>query len=236
MFTASAEFYDAIYGAFKNYAAEASAIADVLKDVHPTARTVLDVACGTGEHAKYLRTAHGFEVDGVDLDPALLTVARRKVPEARFFEADMATFELGLRYDAVLCLFSSIGYLKSLDNVTAALRRFHAHLAQDGVVVVEPWFAPEVIRQGKGGPTYALVDGKKVERTSDLTVQGRVSRIVFTYRVVDAESTQTFEELHELGLFTPTEMLECFLDAGLDAAYDPAGLTGRGLYVARAAF
>jgi SAM-dependent methyltransferase len=236
MFTASAEFYDAIYGAFKDYLAEAAAIAAVLKNAHPNARTVLDVACGTGQHAKHLRTTHALEVDGLDLDPALLSVARRKVPDARFFEADMATFELGLRYDAVLCLFSSIGYIKSLDGVTAAFRRFHAHLAQDGVVVVEPWFAPDVIREGKGGPTYALVDGKKVERTSDLTVQGRVSRIVFTYRVEDAESTQTFEEVHELGLFTPTEMLESFLDAGLDAAYDPAGLTGRGLYVARAGF
>jgi hypothetical protein len=42
-------------------------------------------------------------------------------------------------------------------------------------------------------------------------------------------------EVHELGLFTQTEMLNCFREAGLDASYDPVGLTGRGLYIARAA-
>ena len=51
MFTASAEFYDLIYSTFKDYAAEAAQIASVLRRVNPGCRTVLDVACGTGEHA-----------------------------------------------------------------------------------------------------------------------------------------------------------------------------------------
>jgi SAM-dependent methyltransferase len=227
--------YDAIYGAFKDYPAEAATIAAVVKSAHPNALAVLDVGCGTGEHVKHLRMTHSFEVDGLDLDPQLLAVARRKVVDARFFHADMATFDLGMHYDAILCLFSSIGYLKSLDRVTAALRRFHAHLAKDGVVVVEPWFAPEVLREGPGPPTVVVAGGTQVERTSHLSVQGRVSTIVFTYRVEDAAGARTIEEVHELGLFTQTEMLNCFREAGLDASYDPVGLTGRGLYIARAA-
>jgi hypothetical protein len=41
------------------------------------------------------------------------------------------------------------------------------------------------------------------------------------------------QEVHELGLFTPSEMLESFRAAGLSATFDATGLTGRGLYVAR---
>ena len=43
------------------------------------------------------------------------------------------------------------------------------------------------------------------------------------------------QEVHELGLFTTAELLQTFRDAGLDADYDPKGLTDRGLYIAKAA-
>src|SRR5439155_15466702 len=120
MFTASAEFYDLIYSTFKDYGAEAAQLADILHRLNPQCRTILDVACGTGEHARLLAT-HDFAVDGLDLDPAFVRIAQHKNPEGRFLEADMSDFHLPRRYDAVLCLFSSIGYLQTIDRVARAL-------------------------------------------------------------------------------------------------------------------
>ena len=235
MFSESAHLYDAIYRTFKDYAAEATAIATLLRAAHPTAKTILDVACGTGEHALHLRTSHGFVVDGLDRDPGLLAVAREKLPDARFFEADMAAFDVGHRYDVVMCLFSSIGYVQTLDRVTAALRCFRAHLAAGGVIVVEPWFAPGVLREGPGSTkNHAEANGVRVERASHVTVAGRLSTLVFDYRFEDANGVRVAREVHELGLFTQEEMMTSFGEAGLAATYDPTGLTGRGLYVARA--
>ena len=54
MFEGSAEYYDLIYSAFKNYPSEASQVADLLHRLHPACRTILDAACGTGEHARLL--------------------------------------------------------------------------------------------------------------------------------------------------------------------------------------
>ena len=101
MFSASAEFYDLIYSTFKDYAGEAAQIASLLRRLNPHCQSVLDVACGTGEHARLL-AAHGFVVDGVDLDPAFVHIAKQKHPPGRFFEADMSDFHLSHRYDAVL--------------------------------------------------------------------------------------------------------------------------------------
>lgn len=42
-------------------------------------------------------------------------------------------------------------------------------------------------------------------------------------------------EHHELGLYSTEEMSECFADSGFESTFDPTGLTGRGLYVARVA-
>jgi ubiquinone/menaquinone biosynthesis C-methylase UbiE len=71
VFSESAAFYDAIDGAFKDYRAESARIAAMLRAVQPTVRTVLDVACGTGEHVRLLRADNGVLVDGLDMDPGL---------------------------------------------------------------------------------------------------------------------------------------------------------------------
>lgn len=232
MFTASAALYDAIYAGFKDYATEARVVASLLRRVNPTTRTVLDVACGTGEHARLLGM-DGFSVDGLDLDPAFIEIASAKNPSGRFVVADMADFDLGARYDAVICLFSSIGYARTLGGMTAALRCFARHAAPGGAIVVEPWFAPGVLQHGTVMRNEADANGVHVVRTSRVAIDGRLSRLDFDYEITGDAGATHANEIHELGLFTNGEMLDAFAAAGLDVTYDPDGLTGRGLYVAR---
>jgi SAM-dependent methyltransferase len=234
MFSASAQFYDLIYSTLKDYVDEAAQIAGLLRRVNPRCQTVLDVACGTGEHARLL-AADGFVVDGVDLNPAFVRIAREKHPAGRFFEADMSDFQLPHRYDAVLCLFSSIGYLQTLDRVTRALICFREHLAPDGVIVVEPWFPPGVLDPERVTRQDADANGIRVSRVSRVELDGQLSRIRFDYEISDRMGTRRASEVHELGLFTTAELMRTFQDAGLDADHDPKGLTDRGLFVARIA-
>jgi SAM-dependent methyltransferase len=233
MFSASAEFYDLIYFTFKDYAAEARQIGSLLRRLNPGCASVLDVACGTGEHARRL-AADGFAVDGLDLDPAFVSIAQRKHPAGRFFEADMADFHLPHRYDAVLCLFSSIGYVRTLDRVGAALRCFREHLLPGGVIVVEPWFPPGALDPTRVARNAGEANGVRVSRVSRVTIEGRLSRLNFEYDISDGTGTRRTSEVHELGLFTPAELHAAFEGAGLAADYDPKGLTDRGLFVARA--
>ena len=53
----------------------------------------LDAACGTGRHAAYLDSL-GFRVTGIDATPAMLEVARGKVPGAHFETADLKSIPL----------------------------------------------------------------------------------------------------------------------------------------------
>jgi len=128
MFAESADLYDLVYAAYKDYPAEATELANLIRSAHPHARTILDVACGTGEHARLLTEQHGFVVDGLDLDPAFVRIAQQKLPRASVSAGDMTSFAVPGRYDVVLCLFSSIGYVRTLQNVQRTLERFHAHL------------------------------------------------------------------------------------------------------------
>jgi SAM-dependent methyltransferase len=235
MFSESAALYDLIYASFKDYEAEATKIAALLEMARPGCRTVLDVACGTGEHARLLADRHGYLVDGIDLDPAFVEIAQRKHPAGHFAVADMRDFRLPRRYDAVICLFSSIGYVRTLDRVGEALACFREHLAPSGVIVVEPWFAPGTLQDGYLTRTVSERDGVHVERASRTEVDGRISRLHFEYTITDDRGTHRATEVHELGLFTPEEMRSTFEANGLTVDYDPQGLIGRGLYVARVA-
>lgn len=232
MFSASAELYDAIYRSLKNYAGEAEQIVALLAREAPACRTLLDVACGTGEHAVHF-AQRGYAVDGIDLDPALVEIAAAKNPGGRFSQGDMCAFDLGRRYDAVLCLFSSIGYAVTLPRVTAALACFRRHLAPGGMVLVEPWFAPGVLDPERVDSRTFVAGGLEVSRTSRIEITGRVSRLTFEYDIGRGAAARRASELHELGLFTREEMESAFQAAGLAVAYDAVGISGRGLYRAR---
>ena len=74
-----------------------------------------------------------------------------------------------------------------------------------------------------------------MSRVSRVEIEGTLSRVHFDYEITDATGTRHAKEIHELGLFTPAELLQTFQAAGLRAESDPKGLTDRGLYVARVA-
>jgi SAM-dependent methyltransferase len=194
----------------------------------------LDVACGTGEHARLL-AERGFVVDGLDVDATFVRLARQKHSAGRFFEADMANFQLSARYDVVMCLFSSIGYLRTLDRVFCALKCFREHLAPGGVIIVEPWFAPGVLDEKRVGRNSGEADGIHIVRTSKIELEQRLSRLHFDYEITDAGGTRHATEVHELGLFSNEELLDTFRAVGLLPEYDPKGPADRGLYVAVAA-
>jgi SAM-dependent methyltransferase len=233
MFTESAELYDLIYSSFKDYVVEAEQIDALLRSVHPRCRSILDVACGTGEHARLLAHNFGYEVDGLDLNADFVRIARTKHPTGRFTVADMAAFRLERQYDAVLCLFSSIGYLRTLASVRQAFECFREHLRPDGVVVVEPWFPPGILEDGHRSSRTAETPAVRVVRKATTEISDRLSRLRFEYTIDTKGQTRHATEVHELGLFTVEEMLEAFAAAGLDARHDAQGLMDRGLYVAK---
>ena len=234
MFTESADLYDAIYFTFKDYPAEARDIAARVRAEHPGARTILDVACGTGEHARLLAREYGFAVDGVDLNPEFVRLAGLKHPAGRFEVADMTDMALGRLYDAVICMFSSIGYVRTIPALEKTLEGFRRHLGPGGVIIVEPWFPPEAMTPGQHSVRTAESGAIRVERRGTIEVEGRMCLLRFDYRIEERGTVRDATELHELGLFTEAETLRTFASAGLEVRHEAPAARNRGLYIARA--
>lgn len=235
MFATSIPYYAAFYGAFKDYTAETAAVAARIRQHHPSAQTVLDVGCGPGDHAHLLAAEHGYAVDGIDVAPEFVQQARETHPDGSFWTADMVDFDLDRRYDVVLCLFSAIGYVLTLENVRRTLRSFCRHLQPEGLVIVEPWFTPDVWEPDSIYCKTVETDDWTLCRMSHAKQAGRRSVLQFEYLLGRSNGIQRFAERHELGLFTVEEMTACFEDAGFAVTHYDDGLTDRGLYVARPA-
>jgi SAM-dependent methyltransferase len=127
-----APFYDAVMG---DRAQHAVYLRSLIRKHAPRARTLLELACGTGSILKQLWTH--YDVTGVDLSVEMLEIAAEKVPGVPLFRADMRTFDLGERYDVVLCVYDSINHLLRFDEWKAVFARAHAHLNEGGVFVFD---------------------------------------------------------------------------------------------------
>jgi SAM-dependent methyltransferase len=231
MFSETARYYDLIYS-FKDYQSEAETLTAA---IHRTLRSggnrLLDVACGTGRHIEYLKV--DFDVEGLDISEELLELARQRNPEVLFHQADMTQFELGRQFDIVTCLFSSIGYVRTTENLVRAISSMAQHVVPGGVVLVEPWFTPDAWHPRTVHALFIDEPELKIARVNTSYAEGRLSYFDLHYLIGTPEGTEHFVERHELGLFERDEMTAAFEAAGLDVSYDPEGLTGRGLYIGR---
>lgn len=230
MFSRSARIYDAIYASIRDYPREAAQLDALIQARRPGAKSLLDVACGTGVHLHHL--AGRYEVEGLDLDPEMLAVARERLPDATFHQGDMASFDLGKRFDAVVCMFSSIGYVKTEEWLRDAIASMARHLEPGGVLVVEPWLTPDAWSDRHVGAVFVDEPELKIARVNVAEREGTISSFEFQYLVGTPDGVEHFSERHELGLFTVEQQLEAFRAAGLEAEHDPEGPMGRGLYVA----
>ena len=228
MYEIPAEYYDVAHSS-KNYEREAHVLRQLIGERLPGAQALLTLACGTG--APDLHLSRYYEIDGLDVNADYLDRARERNPRGQYHEADMRCFALDRMYDAILCLFSSIGYARTLDNVRKTLVCCRDHLVAGGLVLIEPWLTPEQWQPGRVHVLNAERDGIKVCRMGYSALQGAVSLNPCEYLVGTERGIERYEETHEMGLFTVGEMHEAFAAADLAVEYDPSGLIGRGLYI-----
>jgi SAM-dependent methyltransferase len=167
--------------------------------------TVVDLGCGSGIWARILNDA-GYQVNGADISPAMIEIARRRVPEAKFHVASFLEFPVP-PCRAVTALGEVFNYLLDPANSTSSLRkvcgRIYDALTPNGLLVfdvAEPGRCRGRTKGFKEGDDWAVL----VEYRHDVPKQQLTRRIV-TFRKV-GDGYRRHEELHRQQLYQGTNI------------------------------
>jgi SAM-dependent methyltransferase len=196
------------------------------------AKSLLDAGCGTGGHLRYL--VRDFDCTGLDLHEGMLRVARKTVPEARFLRADMTDFQLGERFDVIICMFSAIGLVRTYSNLRKTIRSFSSHLRSGGIVILEN---ESFTYRRSPSPYLNLVTAEtpdtKIARVEYYRQRGNVLIEREEYLVAQkGKGIRHFADLQYLGMFEPKKTMRIMLGAGLQPRFLKGALhSGNGVLI-----
>jgi SAM-dependent methyltransferase len=124
--------------------------------------TVLDAGCGTGRVAIEL-AGRGHDVVGVDVDPAMLEVARAKAPSLTWVEADLTdpAFDLGRTFDVVVMAGNVLIFVPS-GTEGQVIANTARHVSRGGHLVAGYSLRPGGLRPS-GHDAYATAAGLVLE-------------------------------------------------------------------------
>lgn len=172
IFSNYARYYDLMYQD-KDYVGEAQFIQRLIQTYAPATTTILELGCGTGNHAMLL-AKEGYQVHGVDLSQEMLGYANERcdrlspalATRLQFSQGDLRQVRLDRKFDVVLSLFHVMSYQTNNEDLLAAFETAKAHLVPGGILIFDVWYGPAVLSEP---PTV------RIKRLEDRSIQ--VTRI-----------------------------------------------------------
>jgi SAM-dependent methyltransferase len=206
-----AYIHDAGFGDFAKKSAPG--LLRILRENGINSGLVIDLGCGSGIWARELSDS-GFGILGVDISPAMIAIARERVPRGEFITASLLRVTLP-RCVAVTSLGECLNYLFDPSNRMVAIRRlFHRvykALQPGGLFVfdiAEPGREDGPRQNHRQGPGWAvLVDVDLDARTNRLT------RCITTFRK-DGALYRRDEEIHSQQLYKRGDIAKELRSAG----------------------
>jgi len=128
------------FGAISEYLADEKVFFENLFKKH-NVNTVLDCACGTGQHL-YMLSEMGFSVFGSDFSEAMLEVANKNLQkngkEIPICQCDFRFLEQKhiSNFDAILCLTTALPHLHTDEDLITALKSMKNKLNKNGVLIL----------------------------------------------------------------------------------------------------
>lgn len=243
-FARIAPYYDLLMASVP-YARWADYLTDLAllsrRPIAPGAR-VLDLATGTGSVAlEFAR--RGCKVTGLDLSEPMLEQARRKAESSgyrvEFLQRDLTRFSLPAEYDLALCLYDSLNYLLSVDDLKRAFANTRRALKPSGLLIFDVntihALEAEMFTQSSGPNAQVRYRWRsKYDRKTRLT------EVKMHFEIAGSE--ETIEVVHRQRGYTDAEIRAALHHAGFQgiSSYDgyrfqpPTPSSDRVFYVALA--
>jgi len=216
----------------------------ILRRLRASPRKVLDIACGTG-NVTFALADRGYDVTGVDLSEPMINIARTKAARQgraiSFHVGDMRSLSLPEEYDLAICLYDSINYLLTLEDVAQAFASAHRALKPGGLCIfdVNTIYAlrANLFTQRSHDPDARV----RYDWRSSYDDDTRICRVTMDFWVREGTTSRHFTEVHYERGYLLRELVDALTGAGFRtlAVYDaytfrePRLHTDRAYFVAR---
>lgn len=97
---------------------------------------ILDIACGTGTLLQKLRHLY-LTVEGSDMSKEMLTVAKKKNNNIKYYNQSFIDLNIRKKYDVVVCTFDSINYITSKKDLIKTFKNVGNHLVEGGFFIFD---------------------------------------------------------------------------------------------------
>ena len=217
IFDGVAAYYDLVYQD-KNYRKETIYIDSLIKTHSPSAKSIIDIGCGTGAH-DWVFSDLGYEVIGIDQSPSMLELARQRsreylhITETPIFElGSLKNFQVSSPSDVVVSLFDVISYVTDYDAFKSMCESLVLSLKPGGLLIFDCWYGPAVYSQGPSLSLKRLENDKiSLVRIADGQLNPKNNSINVGYDIfITNKENSVVEHIQE------THLLRCYFEDELD--------------------
>ncbi|MCP4134331.1 MAG: class I SAM-dependent methyltransferase [bacterium] len=223
VFNNYARYYNLLYKE-KDYSGEVGYIIDLLnqyskKDV----RSMLDVGCGTGNHA-LLFAEKGYDVFGIDLSQEMISIAESRsgsLDNLNFACCNADDFNLDRQFDAIVSLFHVISYQATNKALYNTFKNVYNHLGKDGIFIFDFWYGPAVLLDRPETRVKRLENDEiKVTRIAESDIHDTDNIVDVNYEVIIEDKAsggiETVLETHKMRYLFCPELLFMLENIGFE--------------------
>ncbi len=201
----------------EDYQKEAAIYADLLLHHDPGMKSILELGCGAGHNAYYLKNR--FSMTLTDLSPEMLSLSKKLNPECEHLQGDMRRINLDRTFDAVF-IHDAISYLTSAEDLLQTFQTAYRHCKAGGCVLMIPdyfldTFMPCTTHGGTDNDSRGMryLEWTYTSKRSEHTIIKD-----FAFMLKDESGKVTVEhDRHILGLFSRAAWLSMLGKVGFQA-------------------
>lgn len=216
LYSKLADVYDTVMEDV-NYELWADFLDVLILNHHPDPKHLLELACGTGSISLYLDELGYYNITGTDKSPQMIKKARKKNELMRcnvdFRVMDFLNIEMEQSFDVAFCVFDSINYLHSPDEVLQFLNEARKVLNSEGLLIFDfttPENSKQAIKYLDNEEGYTENNRRYFRRSSyDASKQIHKNEFKIEKLADDQETVlEEYRETHQQKIYTLDQMLD----------------------------
>ena len=180
-------------------------------------KSLLNIACGTGA-IDTLLARKGYEMSGIDLAREMLQWAKEKAEASNvhlhLWQQDMRYLTVAKPFDAALCLYDSINYIVTEDELKLVFYKVFDALVPQGMFIFDVTTEHNIVKHFHRQTFAENFDSFSYIWKNLYLPKDKLCKTILTFFLKEGDHYQKYDELHVQKIFTVDQVKKLLDEAG----------------------